>query len=251
MKIFISYSHADSNVVIPFAEELTKLYGNDSILIDEFRVKPGDSLIGFMNESLKTFSHFIFFISKHSIDSYMVSLEWQNALILCKDQSRRFIPIIVDSTEIPAILNDKHYINLYEIGFRQAFQLLKDSLNDIKPEINRTENIEAHVSYKNDILELVIKANIYTESNSSFCIVFDGNGHVVPQNFEPFTGSTEEHLINGKQMKLLFVRLFRSLTPTSPFYISFKISGDTRLYSVMHVEDINGEAVGAPIKIVI
>ena len=79
----------DSNSVVPIAEELVKLYGKNSILIDCFNVKPGDSIIDFMNQSLETFTHFIFFISRNSIKSYMVSLEWKNALILCKNAHQK------------------------------------------------------------------------------------------------------------------------------------------------------------------
>lgn len=251
MKIFISYSHKDSNFVLPIAEELLKIYGKESVIIDKFSNHPGDSLVGFVNSSLEVFTHFIFFISQNSINSYLVSMEWKNALLLCKDKSRRFIPVIVDSVQVPAILNDKIYVNLYAHGILHAFQEIRDSI-DSNSYIDgiHLNNLNARIKIQENRTQLTIVSKLYSEPNASFCVVFKKKQSVKINVEEAFQGGTETREFDGEERFLVFIRLFRVLTTDSPFCISFSFeTKDNEIYQVIHVKENDGHLNGVPINI--
>ena len=213
MKIFISYSHKDSNYVLPIAEELLKIYGKQSVIIDKFSNLPGDSLIGFMNDSLESFTHFIFFISENSVNSYLTSLEWKNALIMCRDPSKKFIPVIVDSVNIPAILKDKIYINLYANGILHAFQEIKDVIdnNGLYITNKNLDNLYTKITFEKECIRLEIGTKFYSEPNSSFCIAFKNGKKIHMIIEESFQGSDEISEFEGEERYLVFIRLFRTV----------------------------------------
>src|SRR4051794_22504450 len=78
--IFISHTHADKPVVEPFALKLAEVFGEDQIFYDSWSIQPGEGIIDKMNEGLGATSVLFFFVSKKSLTSKMVDLEWQNAL---------------------------------------------------------------------------------------------------------------------------------------------------------------------------
>lgn len=250
MKVFISYSHKDINFVNPVVSELSKTIGEDSILFDEWNINPGDSIIGFMNSSLESFTHFVFFLSPNSVDSYMASLEWKNALILCRNKDKRFIPVIINSPKMPPILNDFKYIDSNLFGVEGTISQLKRSIF----EVNKTD-----YSLKNDNLvcivkrickneiKITIKAKYYSEPNSSFCFAFLNTDNVIVKFEEAFQGSNVIREIDGKKCWLQFARLFRALTPGAPISFSFSSESELILFSVMHVFEVNGNPRGLPI----
>ena len=150
MRIFLSYSHKDKGTVLPVANHLIKIHGKDSVIIDEYNLKPGDSLIDFMNESLKNFTHFLFFLSNNSLRSYFTSLEWQNALILCADGKKKFVPIIVDSVDVPPIIGNIIRINMYEIGLKETFSLLDKTFSDSVYFESNQPNLFSKISLPSD-----------------------------------------------------------------------------------------------------
>ena len=83
--IFISYTKPDKPLVEPIAEKLASVYGQDKVFYDSWSVQPGDGIIDRMNEGLAKCKFFFFFVSKNSLDSNMVKLEWQNALYKADD----------------------------------------------------------------------------------------------------------------------------------------------------------------------
>ena len=113
--IFISYSHKDKSIISPIAESFRKAFGDEKIFFDQWSIQPGDSIIEKMNNGLAACKVFFFFISKNSLSSKMVSLEWQNALMKSvKTKEIKFIPVKIDDCLMPMILMQNLYINLYE-----------------------------------------------------------------------------------------------------------------------------------------
>lgn len=250
MKIFVSYSHKDSNMVLPIVEELLKIYGSKNVIIDRYSNVPGDSLIGFMNNSLEAFTHFLFFLSTNSIESYLTSLEWKNALLLCKNPDKRFIPIVVDSVSIPPIIGDKIYVNLYAHGISHAFQEIRASVEN-RPVYNETpiENLRAKVALREHEIVLTVESVLYSEPNPSFCIAFKEKEKVDFRFSENFQGSTDIIEIDGKDRFVFFVRLFRSLAAGTSFSMSFSRNNNNDIYLVMHVQEIEGNLKGKPIRL--
>ena len=85
--IFISHNGKDKEVVAPFAHKLAEIFGIKNVFYDSWSIRPGDGIIDKMNEGLENCKFFFFFISKNSLESEMVKLEWQNAII--KKNKRR------------------------------------------------------------------------------------------------------------------------------------------------------------------
>ena len=104
--IFLSHNCNDKIIVRQIAEILSNAFGTENVFYDEWSIQPGDSIIGKMSEGLEKCKFFFFFNSKHSINSKMVSLEWQTALRNI-NKGIRFIPVILDNdVEIPIIISD-------------------------------------------------------------------------------------------------------------------------------------------------
>lgn len=80
MMIFLSHNYKDKDIVEPIAIKLKEIYGQENIFYDSWSIKPGESIIGKMDEGLSKCKWFFFFISNNSLNSSMVGLEWQSAL---------------------------------------------------------------------------------------------------------------------------------------------------------------------------
>ena len=253
MKVFFSYSHKDAHFVNLVVSELSKKIGKDSILFDEWNTIPGDSIIGFMNDSLESFTHFVFFLSPNSVDSYMVSLEWKNALILCSDKTRHFIPVVINSPKIPSILGDFKYIDSNLLGIPETIKQIMLSLSDgdSKESIHTNGNLVYTAKQITDNqIEITIKARYYSEPNSSFCIAFLNNGKITVNFSENFQGSSEIMNLDGNECWLQFARLFRTLIPESPVCFTFSSDFKLTLFSVMHVykENKNLKGIYVPLE---
>ena len=79
--IFISHNYNDKPVVEQIALRLREVFGQDKVFYDSWSIQPGDGIIDKMNEGIGDCELFLFCVSKNSLQSKMVSLEWQNALI--------------------------------------------------------------------------------------------------------------------------------------------------------------------------
>jgi len=75
--IFISYTYADKPLVEPIATKLASVFGKENVFYDSWSIQPGDGIINEMNDALSKCKFFFFFVSKKSLDSKLVKLEWQ------------------------------------------------------------------------------------------------------------------------------------------------------------------------------
>lgn len=127
--IFLSHNYKDKNIVRQIAEILSNTFGEDNVFYDEWSIQPGDSIIGKMSEGLEKCKFFFFFISKNSLSSEMVTLEWQTAL---RDNNKgiRFIPVVLDNdVNLPIIITNILHINLCNVGFDVAVRQIIDVIN--------------------------------------------------------------------------------------------------------------------------
>lgn len=74
--IFISHTAKDKAIVEPIALRLAQVYGQNNVFYDSWSIQPGDGIIDKMNEGLTNCKFFFFFVSKNSLQSNMVKLEW-------------------------------------------------------------------------------------------------------------------------------------------------------------------------------
>ena len=92
-KIFISHNYNDKAIIEPIAVKLASLYGSENIFYDSWSIQPGEGIIDKMNEGLFECDFFFFFVSKNSLQSNMVKLEWQNALFKATKNTVKLIPV--------------------------------------------------------------------------------------------------------------------------------------------------------------
>ena len=129
--IFLSHNYRDKPIVEPIAIKLSTVYGINNVFYDSWSMQPGEGVIDKMNEGLENCKFFFFFVSKNSLDSNMVKLEWQNALYKATQNKAKLIPVKLDDCLMPAILMQTLYIDIYgkgfEFGLRQIIDVICNS----------------------------------------------------------------------------------------------------------------------------
>ena len=123
--IFISYNHNDEQLVDMVARRLELEFGRNNIFYDKWSIQPGDSIIGKMNEGREKFTTFFYFLSPNSLNSKMVTKEWQSALTKSINENLKFVPVRIADCKPPAILIDSLYIDLYGAGLDDAVAQMK------------------------------------------------------------------------------------------------------------------------------
>lgn len=177
-KIFISYNHKDEVLIDMIARRLELEFGRNNIFYDKWSIQPGDSIIGKMNEGLEEFTTFFFFVSPNSLESKMVSLEWQTALNKAVNNNLKFVAVRIADCSMPAILSDKLYIDVYGEGIDSAVGKMKCVVKseDVYKPLEDVANIEAEiVMYGDKKIEVVVFANMYSESTPTFAFACNNN----------------------------------------------------------------------------
>lgn len=176
--IFLSHNYKDKPIVEPIALKLLAVYGKDKIFYDSWSVQPGDGIIDKMNDGLENCQFFLFFVSKNSLGSNMVKLEWQNALYKATQNKVTLIPIKLDDCLMPAILLQTLYIDIYGKGLDFGMTQIVDVINNknIYTPIEQTyENVRGYVmpSSTHSEIDLEIRAETYTEPVSKYIILVE------------------------------------------------------------------------------
>src|SRR5829696_5756070 len=102
--IFLSHTWADKPVVDPIALRLREIHGQENVFYDAWSIQPGDWILDRMNQGLASPKFVFFFVSRKSLESEMVKMEWQNALFKATKGQCRIIPVRVDGCEMPPLL---------------------------------------------------------------------------------------------------------------------------------------------------
>ena len=170
-KVFISYNHNDKSLIDTIARRLVLEFGRNNIFYDAWAIQPGDSIIGKMNEGLSDFTTFFFFVSPNSLQSKMVTLEWQTALNRAVNEQLKFVAVRIADCKMPAILTDSFFIDLYGEGLDNAVEKMKlvvKGENTYKP-LQNVENIigEYRTESKGEVI-FTIRALYYSVSNPDF-----------------------------------------------------------------------------------
>lgn len=69
-----------------------------------------------MNQGLENCRFVYFFIFNNSLMSYMVNIEWKNALMKTSNGLVRLIPVRMDNCDFHAILTPTLYLDLFNNG---------------------------------------------------------------------------------------------------------------------------------------
>lgn len=173
--IFISHTAADKPIVEPIANRLAAVYGIDQVFYDSWSIQPGDGIIDKMDEGLSKCKFFFFFVSKNSLQSNMVKLEWQNAIIKSTKAQAKIIPVKLDDCMMPSILLQTLYIDVYGKGMENAIRQMIDVINGRNTFVSSAqvyENIRGYVNeISNQKIEIEFRAETYLEPISRYAIL--------------------------------------------------------------------------------
>jgi hypothetical protein len=111
--VFLSYNSADKELVRKLAASLS--VAGAQVWFDEWTVRPGDSIPGQIDKGLTVFSSFALVWSLAASTSRWVRTEMDAAIAQwLADPARRLVPIRLDDTPLPAILQHIRYIDARE-----------------------------------------------------------------------------------------------------------------------------------------
>lgn len=242
--IFLSHNYKDKPIVEQIALRLMLLFGKDQVFYDSWSIQPGDGIIDKMNKGLDNCQLFLFFVSKNSLQSKMVELEWQNAVLKATQGTTKIIPVKMDECMMPPILMQTLYIDLFGQGLDIALSQIVDITsgnNTFKPGPQEFSNLRAYVHYENRNLIIECHAEFYLEPISSFLILIHNEESEL--DFECLSSSLtyggfnkDIKLDDGRAFNCRSVRIERPTTPGFPFIekIKPKEGVTLKLGGIMH-----------------
>jgi TIR domain-containing protein len=171
--IFVSHNHNDKIVVEQFAVRLRDTFGQDNVFYDSWSIQPGDGIIDRMTDALGKCKLFLFFVSKNSLQSKMVQLEWQNAIIKQTKGQTRIVPVKLDDCMMPAIMLQTLYIDLFSNGLEIALRQVVDVVGGKNTFAGAAEfsNLRAYVYQDTGATMIDIRAIHYMEPVSSYVVL--------------------------------------------------------------------------------
>lgn len=126
-KIFISYSHMDKKRVNRLVIDLED--NNLNVWRDEKKIKVGDSITRKVEQGISECDFFCLVLSKHSVDSKWVDLEYRTAqnIRLTTGINLKILPILIQDVELPPFLKDIKYAD-FSKGYKSGFSELLDGI---------------------------------------------------------------------------------------------------------------------------
>ncbi|WP_338378815.1 toll/interleukin-1 receptor domain-containing protein [uncultured Flavobacterium sp.] len=234
--IFLSHNFKDKPIVEPIAIKLATIFGMNKVFYDSWSMQPGEGIIDKMNDGLTQSKFFFFFVSKNSLASNMVKLEWQNALYKATQNKIKLIPIKLDDCLMPDILIQTLYIDIYgkgmEFGLRQIVDIIKNN-NTFNGGVQTYENVRGYIlrSSTESEIHIHIRAEMYVEPMSKYTLLFENSEneisintvdqmHMQRQQFVTNVDVSDDYKCNGIY--------FRLADPTVPhFPIKFIVKKNT------------------------
>ena len=243
MKIFLSHTSSDKNVVEPIAIALGKVFGRENIFYDSWSIQPGDGIIDKMNSGLEECDFFFLFISKKSVSSSeMVKMEWQNALMAHAKKGMKFIPVLLENCDVPAILMQTKYINAYlgglDVTIRQMIDVVRGD-NTFRESDNKFHNLKAYIntSERSGELDIEIRAEAFMEPIARFAVILNSrDAKVLYQGNGIVYHGTGDAIKNerGEDCFPFFVGIDRAVTPGFPFRVRVANDAPIGVEGVFH-----------------
>lgn len=260
MFVFLSHNCHDKEVVEPIAIRLADIFGKENIFYDSWSIQPGDGIIDKMNEGLSQTTFFFFFVSRNSLQSNMVKLEWQNALYKAAKGNCKFIPIKIDDCVMPELLLQNLYIDFYNYGFEVGLSQMVSVIsgkNTFTSTSHNFSNIIAKLRIFDDShLEIEICALHFQEPISHFLVLFDNDPEQVSldvktDGFFASNSGKGMQLNDGNFYNYHFFGVSRAVTPGFPVRFDIKTKDGSKLILRSIMKEIKeGQFEGLQIEIV-
>lgn len=239
-KIFISHNCNDKAIIEPIAIKLASIYGKDSVFYDSWSIQPGEGIIEKMNTGLFECDYFFFFVSKNSLQSNMVKLEWQNALLKATHNTVKLVPVKLDDCMMPTILLQNLYIDIFgkglEVGFRQIVDVINNQ-NTFQATYQTYENVRAKITKIDKGYRVEVSAITYFEPMARFMILIDCPTNKVKSicisdGMRTMGRQDNLTLNNGLVCNALFESVSRGIAPGFPYCI--EITSDEDEHFICH-----------------
>lgn len=247
--IFISHNHKDKDVVDSIANRLAKTFGKESVFYDNWSLRPGDSLTEEVNRALANTEYFFLFVTQRSLESEMVKMEWQPALMNQIKGDCRFIPIRLSDVQMPSILADRIHIDAVSIGLEATIRQMVDVINNTQNNNNIVDEFSnlfwtVEQSGPNDMM-IFIHASHFMEPNLKFLFMVppgQSEVSVIPKNIQFHLESFNPTPVDGNLDDGHYVKITGTpITPNNPlrFDISWPPDTEGTITGVYHhvIED--------------
>ncbi len=126
VRVFLSFSSHDREEAGRVIEKLSGL-GVPSPWISSAKIKPGDSVVGKLNDALSEATHLLLLASKNALRSDWVDRECNAALHL----GIPIVPLLLEdcAADLPPMLRDLHQVNLFSDEVAELTRLAKSLLD--------------------------------------------------------------------------------------------------------------------------
>lgn len=247
--IFLSYNHHDTAFVDVLANRMKNEFGQNHVFYDQWSVQPGDGIIGRMSEGLARCRFFFFFVTKRSLASKMVELEWQNALMKSVAGECKFIPVRAEDCPMPDIFRQTLYIDLLTMGIDETERRMVNVVRGQSSYQPKGEMINLIGTYSGSKRRLVINLCVqhFMEPSARFAVLLSNapgevTGSVSNEGMYGH-GFQENVAINGGQHVFNALLLSRDspLTPQFPMELVVTALGskDIDYKGVLHHKAAN------------
>ncbi|HCU5990173.1 TPA: toll/interleukin-1 receptor domain-containing protein [Legionella pneumophila] len=246
--IFISHNQKDKQIIEPIALRLRDIFGEDKVFYDSWSIQPGDGIIDKMNQALGACKLFLFFVSKNSLQSNMVKLEWQNAIMKSTGTDIKIIPVKLDSCLMPPILMQSLYIDLFGQGLEVALRQIVDvaeGRNTFQSGAQHFSNLRAYFYQEEEKTIIECHAEHFLEPISSFLVLVDNQEDEVSIKYRGsmfMDGRFQEFkLDNGEVYNGKTLGIERGTLPGFPFVIEItpQKNAKVKLKRIMHQKSQN------------
>lgn len=247
--IFLSHNKNDKQIVEQVALQLRKIYGQEKIFYDSWSIQPGEGIIDKMNEGLTKCKYFFYFVSSNSLKSNMVKMEWQNALFKAATGAIKFIAVRLDNSNMPLIIAQNLYIDLYSHGIEVAVRQIVDVINGTntyRSPNTEFSNLKAFKYKKGNKIIIECRAQYYLEPITDFAfatIDSISDVEVFVQN-EPSRFCNQQEnckFEDGTRANIIFRSVSHGTTPQMPFVVEFtsKKNPNFDIFLVLHKDSHN------------
>jgi hypothetical protein len=254
--IFLSHNYKDKVLVEQIAIRLKDTFGQSNVFYDSWSIQPGDGIVDKMNEGLASCKLFLFFVSKNSLQSNMVKLEWQNAVMKAASGHSKIIPIKLDDCLMPPILLQSLYIDLFgqglEVALRQIVEV-SSGKNTFSPGPQQFSNLRAYSYNQAESTIVECHAEHYMEPISHYLFLVKNEENEVSFTYKSGsmcnTGFHKDIKLNdGTVFNAQFISVEKGTVPGFPFIVEIKPQNGAKvqLSGVMHEKKMN-EWAGIPL----
>jgi len=225
--IFISYTHKDKPIVDTIAQRLAAVFGQENIFYDSWSMQPGDGIIDKMGEGLGDCKFFFFFVSKNSLMSKMVKLEWQNAIFKATKGEVKIIPVKLDDCMMPEVLLQTLYIDIFGQGLENSIRQMIDVIqgrSTYRPGTQVYQNVRGYVREGIKEITIEFRAETYLEPISRYLVLVgndEGEVDIKCKSDNMLNQGFNKDLQLGTAQKTnaFFVGVERGTAPGFPFVV--------------------------------